>query len=76
MNEVWDTVLCDGKLSKDFHQGSEKSDDNLERLLNELKEKEVRNREICLETIVTVQMRVGKNLRQRLWESRVGIKPE
>lgn len=56
--EVWDTVRCNGELAKDFHQGSEKSDCILERsLLHELKEKEIRNREISLEAIVTVQMR-------------------
>lgn len=52
--------------TKHFHQGNEKSDCILERsLLYELKEKEIRNREISLEDIVTVQM-TENNLRQRL----------
>lgn len=54
------------ELEKHFHQGNEKSDCILERsLLYELKEKEIRNREISLEDIVTVQM-TENNLRQRL----------
>lgn len=54
------------ELAKHFHQGNEKSDCILERsLLYELKEKEIRNREIRLEDIVTVQM-TENNLRQRL----------